>query len=243
VDRILSGVDPLRVIGFDCATDDVILAACDGDEAVFERTVPPDPAGRPSHSRSLLAGIGSAAEAVGGWQSVDRIAVGLGPGTFTGLRIAASTASGLALSTGIPVTGVSTLEAMARSLGPVEGVSFPVLDARRGEVFVAAYDDAGDTILPPAALAPEAAVETILGIKGPVTVGGPGAVRFAALFADAGIGIVDPGSERGRLSGVAICRLGAAAPVSEAGQTPQPIYIREPDAKLWLERDGRAPAR
>lgn len=233
----------MRLIGFDCATDDVVVAACAGDAVVFERTVPPGDDGRPVHSGSLLAGITSAAEELGGWKSVDRIAVGLGPGTFTGLRIAASTASGLALSTGVPVVGVSTLEAMALSLGAVEGVRFPVLDARRGEVFVAAWDSAGSRILPPAALPPEVAIKSILGIDGPVTVGGPGAVLFAGLFADAGISVAEPESESGRLSGPAICRLGAAASDPETGQTPQPIYIREPDAKLWLERDGSAPAR
>jgi tRNA threonylcarbamoyl adenosine modification protein YeaZ len=233
----------VKVIGFDCATDEAVLAACDGDEVVFEQEVPPGADGRPAHSQALLAGVSSAAEALGGWQHVDRIAVGLGPGTFTGLRIAASTASGLALSTGLPVVGVSTLEAMALSLGDREGVRFPVLDARRGEVFIAGYDSDGRVVLPPAALPPAAAIESILGIEGPVTVGGPGAVRFAGLFADAGISIGDPGSESSRLSGVAICRLGAVAAAPESGQTPQPIYIREPDAKLWLERDGSEPTR
>jgi tRNA threonylcarbamoyladenosine biosynthesis protein TsaB len=232
----------VRVVGFDCATDDAVLAACAGEEVVLEQKFPPGADGRPTHSRALLAGIGSAVEALGGWERVDRISVGLGPGTFTGLRIAASTASGIALSTGVPVAGVSTLEAMALSLAP-EGVRVPVLDARRGEVFVAAYDRDGGVMLPAAALPPEAAIDSILGIAGPVTVGGPGTVRFAGLFADAGISVEDPGSEAGQLSGVAICRLGAAAPAPETGQTPQPIYIREPDAKLWLERDGRAPAR
>ena len=233
----------VKVLGFDCATDDAVLASCDGEVVVFHQVFPPGTDGRPTHSRSLLAGIGSAADALGGWQSVDRISVGLGPGTFTGLRIAASTAAGLALSTGIPVTGVSTLEAMALSLGSSPGLRFPVLDARRGEVFVAAYDRDGAEVMPPAALPPEAVVEAILGTEGPVMVGGPGAVRFARLFADAGISIEDPESAGGRLSGAAICHLGAAAALPDTGQTPQPIYIREPDAKLWLERDGRASAR
>ncbi|MEX0621068.1 MAG: tRNA (adenosine(37)-N6)-threonylcarbamoyltransferase complex dimerization subunit type 1 TsaB [Solirubrobacterales bacterium] len=233
----------MKVVGFDCATDDAVLAACDGQEVMFERSFPPGANGRPTHTRSLLGGISSAADALGGWGSVDRISVGLGPGTFTGLRIAASTASGLALSTGVAVTGVSTLEVMALSLGARDGLRFPVLDARRGEVFVAAYDAQGEEVLPPAALPPEAAIESILGISGPVTVGGPGAVRFDRLFADAGISIESPESANGRLSGVAICRLGAEAPTPEPGQTPQPIYIREPDAKLWLERDTRESAR
>lgn len=233
----------VNVVGFDCATNYAVLAACAGEEVVFEREVPPGPDGRPAHSEALLAGIVAAAEALGGWQSVDRIAVGIGPGTFTGLRIAASTATGLAISTGVPVVGVSTLEAMASSLGAPEGLRFPVLDARRGEVFIAAYSREGGVILPPAALSPEAAIAAILGTAGPVVVGGPGAVLFSERFADAGISVGDPDSKTNRLSGVEVCRIGAAAPAPDSAQTPQPIYVREPDAELWLERDGRAPAR
>jgi tRNA threonylcarbamoyladenosine biosynthesis protein TsaB len=233
----------VRVIGFDCSTDDVVVAACAGTEVLFEEVIPPGGDGRPVHSKALLASVTSAADAMGGWASVDRIAVGIGPGTFTGLRIAASTASGLALSTGIPVAGVSTLEAMAHSLHASDGVSVPVLDARRGEVFAAVYDSDGSEILAPAALPPEAAIEVVIGLEGPVTVGGPGALRFAGLFAEAGIGIADPGSRDGRLRGPAVCRLGADAEIPDSGQTPQPLYIREPDAKIWLERDGRKNAR
>jgi tRNA threonylcarbamoyl adenosine modification protein YeaZ len=228
----------MRVVGFDCATDEVVVAACDGAETVFESRVPPGADARPLHSRALLPAIDAAVEALGGWKGVDRIAVGIGPGTFTGLRIAASTAAGLALSTGLPVVGVSTLEALAASLTAGTGTRFPVLDARRGEVFVAAFDQEGVETLAPAAMPPEEAVRSVLATEGPVTVGGPGAIRFAGKFADAGISVGDPGSGIGRLSGLDVCRLGASAQVSESGQTPQPIYIREPDAKLWLERDN-----
>jgi tRNA threonylcarbamoyl adenosine modification protein YeaZ len=230
----------VRVIGFDCATDEVVVAASGGGEIAFESRVPPDDSGRPAHSRSLLSGIDAAAASLGGWDQVDRIAVGVGPGTFTGLRIAASTAAGLALSTGLPVVGVSTLEALSLSLNGVAQVRFPVLDARRGEVFVAAFDPDGVELAGPAVMPPEEAVRSVIAIGGPVTVGGPGAVRFAGLFADAGISVADPESGIGRLSGADICRLGIAAAVPESGQTPLPIYIREPDAKLWLERDSRA---
>jgi tRNA threonylcarbamoyl adenosine modification protein YeaZ len=228
------------VIGFDCATDEVVVAACDGDEPSFETRIPPDSGGRPAHSRALLPAIDDAAASLGGWESVDRIAVGIGPGTFTGLRIAASTAAGLALSTGLAVVGVSTLEALAGSLVESGGTSFPVLDARRGEVFLAAFDRDGVQVVPPGVMPPAEAARSVLATGGEVTVGGPGAVRFAGLFAEAGITVADPESGAGRLSGTDLCRLGVSAPLPESGQTPQPLYIREPDAKLWLERDNRA---
>ena len=232
----------MRVVGFDAATDDTVIAASRDGGLTFELVAGPGPDGRPTHSRELLGGITAAAESLGGWKEVDRFAVGLGPGTFTGLRIAVSTASGLAMSTGVRVVGVSTLEAMARTLSGGDASVVPVLDARRGEVFTAAYDAAGAELSPPVAVPPGEAVELIRSLDGAVRVGGPGAVRFADLFADAGIRVEDPQSERCRLSGASICELGVAADC-DCDHPLQPIYIREPDAKLWLERDGRPPVR
>ncbi len=229
----------MRVIGFDAATDDTVVAAVDDGAVTFESTVGPGVDGRPEHSRALLAGIGEAVDSLGGWSRVDRIAVGLGPGTFTGLRIAVSTASGLAISTGTPATGVSTLEAMANSMADGRHAVVPVLDAKRGEVFIAAWAADRTGLLTAAALAPEQAVEMIDSIEGPVRVGGAGAVRFRDLFADAGIRVEDPDSEQGRLKGVSICEIGSAVQDSDPDRPLEPIYIREPDAKLWLERDAR----
>ncbi len=231
----------MRVLGFDCSTDDTVIAACREGEAVFESSTGAGPDGRPEHSRALLEGVEAAAAELGGWQAVDRIAVGLGPGTFTGLRIAAATASGLSLSTGTPAVGVSTLEAMARALSGGDRAAVPVLDAKRGEVFIAAYGPDGVELLPPAALSPADAVESIGSLGCPVRVGGPGAVRFRDLFTGAGIRVEDPESEQGRLSGVAICEIGAAAQIPVPDQPLEPFYIREPDAKLWLDRDSSRP--
>ncbi len=229
----------MRVVGFDAATDDTVVAAVDDGAVTFESTVGPGADGRPEHSRALLAGIGEAVESLGGWDRIDRIAVGLGPGTFTGLRIAVSTASGLAMSTGTPATGVSTLEAMANSMADGSRAVVPVLDAKRGEVFIAAWAADGTGLLPATALAPAEAAEMVGSIEAPVRVGGPGAVRFRDLFADAGIRVEDPDSEQGRLRGVSICEIGAAVQDPDPDHPLEPIYIREPDAKLWLERDGR----
>jgi tRNA threonylcarbamoyladenosine biosynthesis protein TsaB len=236
-------VEPgLNVVGFDSATDDTVVAALAGGNVEFESRVGPGPDGRPEHTRTLLAGIGDAVDSLGGWQAVDRIAVGLGPGTFTGLRIAVSTATGLSISTGTVAVGVSTLDALARSMTAGEATVVPMLDARRGEVFMTARAADGGLLLPPAAVSPEDALESIRSLTGPLRVGGPGAVRFRDLFADAGIRIDDPESEKGRLSGVAICEIGAAAGEPPPDEPLEPIYIREPDAKLWLERDARPAA-
>ena len=233
----------MRVIGFDAATDDTVVAAVSDGAVTFESAVGLGADGRPEHSRALLAGIGQAVESLGGWDRTDRIAVGLGPGTFTGLRIAVSTASGLAMSTGTPATGVSTLEAMAVSMADGRATAVPVLDAKRGEVFIAAWAADGKRLLPTAAVTPGEAAGMIDSIEGPARVGGPGAIRFRDLFADAGIRVEDPESGQGRLNGVSICEIGAAVQDPDPDQPLDPIYIREPDAKLWLERDGRPAAR
>ncbi|HEU4598687.1 MAG TPA: tRNA (adenosine(37)-N6)-threonylcarbamoyltransferase complex dimerization subunit type 1 TsaB, partial [Solirubrobacterales bacterium] len=74
------------------------------------------PQGRPRHATGLLEGVERAAAAAGGWEQVDLIGVGLGPGTFTGLRVGIATARGLSVSLGIPARGVCTLDALARGI-------------------------------------------------------------------------------------------------------------------------------
>jgi tRNA threonylcarbamoyladenosine biosynthesis protein TsaB len=88
------------------------------------------------HSEQLLAGVDRVLRGAGlGLQDLDGIAVGLGPGSFTGLRVALSTAKGLAMALGIPLRGVPTLEALAHNVPFWSGVVCPMVDARRGRVY------------------------------------------------------------------------------------------------------------
>jgi tRNA threonylcarbamoyladenosine biosynthesis protein TsaB len=102
------------------------------------------------HEGLALAGVGIGA--------VDLFALTVGPGSFTGLRIGASTVKGLALTTGKPVVGVSTLEALAFNAVDFPGLVCPMLDARKGEVYAALYRAAAggefDVILGEAATTP-----------------------------------------------------------------------------------------
>ena len=98
-------------------------------------------AGRPRHSELLLAEVEAAAEALGGWDEVERIAVGVGPGSFTGLRIGIATARALAQARSLPLAGVGSLDALAAGIarspaGPGRH-ALAVLDARRGQAFAA----------------------------------------------------------------------------------------------------------
>jgi tRNA threonylcarbamoyladenosine biosynthesis protein TsaB len=93
-----------------------------------------------NHSETILPAVhqGLALAAIG-IDGIDLFALTLGPGSFTGLRIGASTVKGLAVATGKPVVGVSTLEALAYNGIEYPGLICPMLDARKGEVYAALY--------------------------------------------------------------------------------------------------------
>src|SRR4051794_29674613 len=160
---------PLIVVGFDTATVDTVACAWSDGEVLHESQLGLSPQGRPRHATGLLAEVERAAAAAGGWEAVDLIAVGLGPGTFTGLRVGIATARGLGVSLGLPVRGVCTLDALAAGIGAADHSSVPfpgmaternrralaVLDGWRGEVFAALYAPDGARIWDPAVYRPE----------------------------------------------------------------------------------------
>jgi tRNA threonylcarbamoyladenosine biosynthesis protein TsaB len=94
------------------------------------------------HSELLMTMINDLLEATGHkLQAMDGIAFGMGPGSFTGVRIACGVTQGLALGANLPVVGVCTLEALAEASG--HGKVIAVLDARMGEIYHAAYEKQG----------------------------------------------------------------------------------------------------
>jgi tRNA threonylcarbamoyl adenosine modification protein YeaZ len=204
---------------------------------LHEEHLGPGPDGGPRHSTALLAEIERAAVAAGGWGSVGRIAVGLGPGSFVGIRIGIATARGLGASTGLPLAGVCTLDALGRGLserGADE--SLAVLDARRGEVFAALYSATGERTWEPLFAAPEALAERLAALPSPPLTGGSGAVRFRKELASRGAEIPDDSDPVHRVAARHVCALAEAA-AGGAGEPLQPIYLRPPDAQRWRERD------
>jgi tRNA threonylcarbamoyladenosine biosynthesis protein TsaB len=220
------------ILGSDTATPSTAAALWSPDHAV-ERRDDPQPGSRPAHASRLLALIEEVLE--GDWSAVERIAVGIGPGGFTGLRLGIATARALSQARDLPLVGVSSLAALAaavRGTVPPYGpagvrVTVPprvvaVIDARRGEVFAAAPG-----VFEPAALAPEALAARIE--PGSLAVG-DGAVRFREELERAGAVVPADGSPLHRVSAIEICKLGAAG--EPAGRDALlPDYRREPDAQ------------
>jgi tRNA threonylcarbamoyladenosine biosynthesis protein TsaB len=227
----------LAVVGFDTATDDTAVAATRGDEFLYEALLGPAEKGGPLHTTSLLGEVERAVAAAGGWGAVERIGVGLGPGSFTGVRVGVAAARGLGLSRGLPVFGLCTLDALGRGLDGAAGGRdrLAVTDARRGEVFAALYSPAGERLWGPLVSSPEGLAERIAGLARPALCAGSGAVRFRLQLASEGAEIPDDADPVHRVAARHVCALAAAAEEAEAGPGA-PIYLRPPDAERWRER-------
>jgi len=148
-------------------------------------------------------------------RDLDLLAVGVGPGSFTGVRIGLAAARGLALALDLPVAGVSTLEALAAG---AQG-AVPVIDARRGEIFVLL---AGHV----RCLAPD-----VFEVDPGRTYVGDGAVRYRAAIESAG-GVVPPDD-----SDVHVPRARFHARLAGEGgpaEQVEPVYVRAPDAEKAL---------
>lgn len=196
----------------------------------IERRHDPQPGERPGHVSQVL-GLAEEALAAAGATLADvtRIGVGVGPGSFTGLRIGIATARALAHATGAELVGVSTLGALAVA-APEEPV-LAVLDARRGEAFVARWED-GREVLAARAVAP---AELAAIAAGAALAVGDGAVRFRSELEPAGVTVPEDGSALHRVGADGLARLAAAAPLV-ARDAVVPDYVRAPDAKPRSEQ-------
>jgi tRNA threonylcarbamoyladenosine biosynthesis protein TsaB len=233
----------MRILGFDTATRATTVALLGDDGIAIERRDDPDPAPgtRPRHTTRLMPLIVEVMAAAGvGWDEIDRIAVGVGPGTLTGLRIGVATARALAAARSLELVGVSSLAALAA--GAVEAADgcdavAAVLDARRGEAFAAGWKlrayGAHERLLAPAALAPDALAAALdAGGRRWLAVG-DGAVEFRAVLEHSGARIPEDDSPLHRVSAVAHCRL-ARGLRPESPEEVRPQYLRLPDAELAL---------
>jgi len=189
---------------------------------------------------ALLEEIERAVAAAGGWPAVDLLAVGKGPGSFTGLRVGIATARALGLSRGLPVRGVCTLDPIGRALGETgaAGELLAVADARRGEAFSALYSPGGERLWGPVVSSPERLVERVGAMPEPPLAAGSGAVRFRQQLASRGVEVPADADPVHRIAARHICAIAASRPIGEGPDPLAPIYLRPPDAERWRERDS-----
>ena len=232
------------VLGVDTATADAVVGVAADGKIVREVQVGPGPDGRPRHSQVILPEIERSVDAVGGWERIDRIAVGIGPGSFTGLRIGIATARGLAQARRIPVVAVGSLAALGAGISAHPdgrgGFALPVIDARRGEAFAALLEDGRAERWPPFVASPEQLADRLRDLDRPPLAAGDGALRFAAELEAAGATVAPPEDPIHRVAARHVCAVGEAASEASPDQI-QPLYLRPPDAKRWLERNRSDP--
>ncbi len=223
----------MNVLGFDTATPTTAVGLETGG-AVTQSHDTVAPAERGHHAESLLVQARVLLEAAGlDWSELDLIAVGVGPGGYTGLRIGLATARGLALAHGARLVGVGTLTALAEPVGGRLAIS--VLDARRSELFVAAYLDDVEVLAPRVIPAEQLRQElTAIDLPGALALG-DGALAHRAGLEALGIEVAPQSSELHRISGAAVCRLAARA----ASGSAVPRYLRRPDAEIALTEANR----
>jgi tRNA threonylcarbamoyladenosine biosynthesis protein TsaB len=222
----------MNVLGFDTSTAATSACVLRGDEP-FE-VVPPVEAlsAPPGHARELMPAIVRCMEDAGlDWGDLDAIAVGTGPGTFTGLRIGVATARALAHANDIGLRPVSSLAALA------EGIDAPLrlalIDARRGELFAALYERE-TTVWEPFVTTPEDLAERIrdeLGEQAKTALAaGNGSLRFREVVAATGMKVAPNRSEAHVVRALHVCRLAGTAPATPP-EAVVPTYLRDPDAK------------
>jgi len=168
---------------------------------------------------------------------IELIAVGTGPGSFTGLRIGIATAKGLAGSLGCRLVGVPTLDTLAHAAVPSYLPIMPVVDAKKGEIFCCRYDEHGSRFSGYMNLKPD---EVVGMVKDETLFMGSGCELYRDLFIK-GMGRRYHESAIHLWNPRASVLAAIALDMPPGGRTTDvlPIYARESDAALLLERSGR----
>ena len=179
------------------------------------------------HDQAIIPLIDRVVAGQGGPSAIDRIAVTVGPGSFTGIRVGISAARAIGLARSVPIVGVSTLSAYVAPimLDWSDGVAAAAVDARHGRIFVAAFAG-GNPIIAPRISAPREAVRAMG--SGPLRLAGSSA---AALAIEAwSMGVAAEVVSDAKAPDIAfVARLGAAA--DPASAPPRPLYLKAPDVK------------
>jgi tRNA threonylcarbamoyladenosine biosynthesis protein TsaB len=232
----------MKILAVDTSSSRTAVAVMDGERVLAED----DSEAGERHGDVLLARIAEQLEVAGlPLSAIELIGVGLGPGSFTGLRVGLATAKGLALAGPVALRGVSSLEVIARGALERAPLAAVVLDAGRGEVYAALYARTGE--LPELVVAPLRAepaqaagrIGEALRARGEAVLCGGGARRYAQQFAaalGASATLAEPrcDSPLGRHVAGAARAWFRAQGASDLASV-EPVYLRDSDAKLPAE--------
>lgn len=224
------------LLAFDTAQGALSAAVRDGKEelaSLFEERTR-------GHAEALMPMVETVlAEAALGFADLDALAVTVGPGTFTGLRVGLAAARGIALSRGLPLVGVTTLEAIAEPVAAeADEIVLASFDARRDEVYMQAFSADGPERTAPLLVALGDVLSRLP--LGPLVLSGTGTPLMTDILSAGGrpfrTSATRPQPDASAVARMAVRRLGERG--AQAFLTPPaPLYIRAPDAKLPGGRD------
>jgi len=220
------------LLAIDTATDACSVAVlADGAVAAHRSAVMAR-----GHAEALMPMVLEALAAAGlAFADLDAVAVTVGPGAFTGLRIGLAAARGIGLAAGVPVLGATTLEVLARAVPEAErkGASVvAVVESKRADLYVQAFGADLAPLGAPASLMPEALAEALP--AGPLVLVGDGAGRAADALGTGGritLSTADPHPDARVLAAIAAERLADVGSEIHELAPPEPLYLRPPDAK------------
>ncbi len=210
----------MRILAFDCAGAGCAAALLADGRTLATRNV----VAERGHAQLLIPMLSDLlADAGLAFGNIDRFAVTIGPGSFTGIRVALAAAHGFALSTGKPIVGITVFEAMAAATADVANRLLVAVDSKRAELFVQMFDTNGAAMTEPAMLSPDAVADWAG--PGELTLTGDAARLVAPHLA--GMIANPPGTWAAQVDPTIVARLAEGRPV---GPPPAPFYLRAPDA-------------
>ncbi|CAB4858926.1 MAG: tRNA (adenosine(37)-N6)-threonylcarbamoyltransferase complex dimerization subunit type 1 TsaB [Actinobacteria bacterium] len=220
----------LLTVGIDTSTFETGVGVVLPDGRALERFDIPQPGTRPAHSSATLRMLEQALSDVGaGFDEIGRVAVTVGPGSFTGIRIGLATANGLALAVGVKAQGASSLLTLLRGAAALQQPAVALIDARRGELFVATSTAPQDRF----ALPLTEQTEWWQGFPAGAICIGDGAIQNADVLTAAGFTVPVPSDSLHRISPIDVCLEASSWP---EGVDVAPEYLRRPDAVPTSER-------
>ena len=225
----------VKVLAFDCAGRRCAVGVAIDGRMAAERTE----AMERGQAEALLPMIDEMLTAAGlRFADLDLIAVTIGPGSFTGLRIGLAAARGLALASGLPCVGVTNFAAVAAAIAPAQRGGRPLvvaLESKRAELFLQWFAPDGPEIGAAMMVAPELAEDALP--PGPLLLAGDAAARLAPWIGDRArvserAGLPEPGD-------IARLALQSWQPGART-EPPRPLYLRAPDTSLPRAAKGMA---